>query len=493
MSLTLALQTARSGLSANAASASATSNNIANATTEGYARRDPTSTSLVLGGVGQGVDLQVVRSGADAQLLRNIRFGLADEARSEAQATALTRYTEVIGQPQDERSLASALGELREAFQTAADNPSSQSGLRGVRDAAQALVDRLGATEQAIRTEREQADRAIGNSVAAVNDSLSRIEALNRDIAVFSAAGRETGDLLDERDRQLDRLAAELPIRTFEREDGAVVVMTRGGTTLLDGTASTVSFSRVDAIPPGLSYPADAPPLSGLTVDGQDIAPGGGSGSAIDGGRIAGLFELRDSILPDFQRQTDELAARIADAFEASDATVPGGGVTGLFVDSAAPGAEVDPAAMTPGLAGRLSLNPLADPSQGGDVSRIRDGLHAAPPGPVGDPTQLFAHLDAFSAQQAFDPALGLGSNLTLEAFASASGAAQQTARADAERDTTAAGLSLETLQTARQNETGVNVDAEMQRLLEIQNSYAASAQVIQTVARMLDELLTIA
>ena len=48
------------------------------------------------------------------------------------------------------------------------------------------------------------------------------------------------------------------------------------------------------------------------------------------------------------------------------------------------------------------------------------------------------------------------------------------------------------TLRDVRANATGVNVDNELQRMLQLEKSYAANANVVQTAARMLDELLSI-
>ncbi|WP_255542981.1 flagellar basal body rod C-terminal domain-containing protein [Azospirillum sp. INR13] len=52
--------------------------------------------------------------------------------------------------------------------------------------------------------------------------------------------------------------------------------------------------------------------------------------------------------------------------------------------------------------------------------------------------------------------------------------------------------ISADTLETARINRDGVNIDDEMQKLLMIEQSYGASAQVVQVAGRMIDILLQI-
>ena len=41
-------------------------------------------------------------------------------------------------------------------------------------------------------------------------------------------------------------------------------------------------------------------------------------------------------------------------------------------------------------------------------------------------------------------------------------------------------------------NATGVNIDSELQKMLQIEKSYAANASVVRTAARMLDQLLAV-
>ena len=68
----------------------------------------------------------------------------------------------------------------------------------------------------------------------------------------------------------------------------------------------------------------------------------------------------------------------------------------------------------------------------------------------------------------------------------------QQSARAEAQTRAERQAVVADTLRDVRANATGVNVDNELQRMLQLEKSYAANANVVQTAARMLDELLSI-
>ena len=82
--------------------------------------------------------------------------------------------------------------------------------------------------------------------------------------------------------------------------------------------------------------------------------------------------------------------------------------------------------------------------------------------------------------------------NATLGGYATAMVSAQQGYRTGAESEMNARKISADTLETARINRDGVNIDDEMQKLLLIEQSYGASAQVVQVAGRMIDILLQI-
>jgi flagellar hook-associated protein 1 FlgK len=233
--------------------------------------------------------------------------------------------------------------------------------------------------------------------------------------------------------------------------------------------------------------------LSGLTIDGRDLAPGSGDAQAITGGRIGGLFNVRDETMVGLQKQIDQLASGLADRFQdpANDPSVATG-APGLFTAGGVAHDRSDPADVV-GMAERITLNPAVDPAQGGALWRMRDGVGAAIPGAAGDPAQVFRFLAAFDDGLTLPADSGLPTSLSLRALGRELVGHQQTARAEAEGRAQTQAVVASALRDSRANATGVNVDSELQRMLQIEKSYAANANVMQTAARMLDQLLSIA
>jgi flagellar hook-associated protein 1 FlgK len=196
---------------------------------------------------------------------------------------------------------------------------------------------------------------------------------------------------------------------------------------------------------------------------------------------------LRDVTLPAFGQQLDQLATNTITAFQSADPTVTSG-QTGIFTDN---GAAVDPTDSTviPGMAANIELNASVDPSQGGEAWRIQEGAQAATQGATGDNTTVQAFIQALNTSQSYNTTTGLPGSMTLTDASSQIAGLQQATLNNWTTNNTSRSAQAQAAQTALSNDTGVNVDDELQRLLTVQSSYAATAQVIQAAAKMLDEL----
>jgi len=104
----------------------------------------------------------------------------------------------------------------------------------------------------------------------------------------------------------------------------------------------------------------------------------------------------------------------------------------------------------------------------------------------------VFRFLATFDDLLSYPADTGLAPTLSLSATAAELVSGQHSARAEAATRAERQAVVADTLRQAHTNATGVNVDNELQRLLQLEKSYAANANVVQTAARMLDELLSL-
>lgn len=463
MSVQLALTAALSGLRTTQQQAAMLSHNLANATTAGYVRRDLDLSAVTTAGRGAGVRVDAVARKVDELLIRDARFETSRYSGQEARASALADYALVLGQPQDEKSVSTQLSKLQQAFARLHDMPNDDAARNAVVSQAAALAGGLNRAAEAAQTVQDDARGRLQTSVDTVNTALQRISDLNGKIATLETRGGDAGDLRDQRDRLLDQVSQEIGIRTYSREDGQVVVMTRNGQTLLDHPLA----------------PGEQPlTLLGDEVMANGVALSANPDSEIQSGRIMGYVQTVKQDMPRAMAQLDELAAGLVQAFQGAEAdpTKPG-----LFTDAgAAYGA-------TAGLASRIAVNDAVRT----ESWRVQSGVQAAAPLQPGDQTQIDRFQAVFSGTRSF-AATDMPANATLGSYATAMVSAQQGYRTGAESEMNARKISADTLETARINRDGVNIDDEMQKLLLIEQSYGASAQVVQVAGRMIDILLQI-
>ena len=153
--------------------------------------------------------------------------------------------------------------------------------------------------------------------------------------------------------------------------------------------------------------------------------------------------------------------------------------------------ARHSPPANEVGLAQRLRLNGLADPQQGGALWRLRDGLGATVPGAVGDSALLSALQAALNVPR--EPVSGgfMSGTRSFSVLAGDTISGVSTARLSAESDTSFAQGKADSLRTI-ELEDGVDTDAEMQKLLLIEQAYSANAKVVQMIDELIQTLIRI-
>lgn len=456
--------------------------NVSNASTPGYVRRSVLLAETLSGTSSAGVRSDGVARAANSTLTAQRMSAGSDLAQASVLASAWNSLSARLGNTTDGAGLFSMLSNLESAIATAAETPESAASLNSVLDTAKAIVSEFRSLSQHVSAERQEADQEIAAGVERVNDALKSIEALNVKISSSDRTSVRAAALMDERQRHIDTISEYMPVNVIERDAGSVDIVTREGVFLLAGKARQIEFTPSSGIGPGDTLESGA--LSGLSVDDLDLTPGQPSYSSISSGLFGALFSLRDDDLPSFNEQLDTVAADLV-ARLSGDGVDPtlADGAQGLIMD-------LDPGA-GPGLAARLAINPVVDPLQGGQVSRLRDGLGATEAGPPGNSAILSALFDAMTATreitdgrlQGSFSAAGLAAN-----FASSTG--QMRLANESVQSSSAAQHTL--LSEAEQTETGVDVDEQMQLLLMVEQAYAANARVIETANQMLQRLMDI-
>ncbi|PRD42660.1 flagellar hook-associated protein FlgK [Phyllobacterium phragmitis] len=486
MSLSSALLTAQSSLSATSKQTALISKNIAGASDPNYVKR---TASLVSGAYGS-VYVNVSRSADEALLTRYIQTN-SQSASSNILTTGLNRLSSLYSADDYSGSPAALIGDLRDALQTYAAQP-GQSTTAGdtVVDKAVGLANALNEGTSQIQTLRADADADIAASVDSINDLLAKFEQVNSSIVNGTRSGADVSDFLDQRDSILKQLSGEIGITTMSRADNDMVIFAETGVTLFEKTARKVSFEPTVAFATGTSgnnVYVDGVPLSHSTFE-----------QPYGTGRLSGLLQLRDQVAPDYQSQLDEIARSLVTLFSETDQTSSGlPAITGLFSYSGSPDVPAD-GTLLPGIAGTIRISSAYIRSEGGSSELLRDGG-----GPDNDPAYVYNSensagfsdrlqqlIGSIGEPRSYDPAAGGGTNLSVIDYSSASTSwlegKRQTASANKDYNSTVSSRAEQALSNA----SGVDINEEMALLLQLEQSFQASSRVLSTVGSMLDDLL---
>lgn len=308
------INTATAGLRATQASIALVSQNVANAGTAGYVRR--TTSPVAQGLNNSGVATGAITRSFDAAALKQLRLETAGSGYTGTRADTLKQLDRLYGTPGSATALDGVLNAYTQSLQTLAINPTSSAARSSVADAAQALAAKIGGIADGVQDLRSGIEDTLKGQVEDASALLDSIARLNVQVQT-AGDGATRAALEDQRDQQINRLAGYMDIRVTDQRDGSATVMTTSGITLVDrGVAAGLSFDGRATLAATSAYdPADTRGVGTITA----TMPGGNTLVLSDpgtllSGTIAANLELRDKILPQAQRQMDDLAAGLAGA-----------------------------------------------------------------------------------------------------------------------------------------------------------------------------------
>ena len=448
-----------SGTKAANAGVSTTGQNIANAETPGFHRREvvlATADPVREGGLylGRGVDVAGTRRMVDEMLGRRVLTAQAD-ARSAGRRSEILGQAEAVFGDVEGQGISPALDELFAAFDLLGAMPQDLQARENALQAAEGVAAQVRGRALEVRQIRESLDSSLETGTASVNTLVDQIADLNKKIVENPGA---QDDLFDQRDKALAELGQYVGFRVTGHDDGTVTLSNSDGFTFVQqNVAHHLSVQRgTDGL--GHVYGTDGSGQRDLTA-------------RIDGGAIGGTLKARDVDLKATTDGLDAFAFGFANAVNAVHAA-------GFGLDS---------------VNGRNLFAPPA--AQAGAAEAL--AVDAA----------LIGRSDRLAA--ALDPALLPGDNRNAMALAALRDSAVVNGQApsasirsvltrlgtsvhEAQIASTAMDATAQKLTDLEQSVSGVSLDEEMVALIRFRESYQAASQVIKTADEMLGELLAL-
>lgn len=304
MAMIPSLTTSLSGMKAAQNQLDIISRNVANVDTEGYSRKTAQQQNVIRAGYSMGVEVSNITRQVDEGLLRSYLSSNALTNNYSAQNDYLSKIEVTLGTPQGNNSIATNVSNLQTAFESLANDVTSSANRYNLLNQANTLTARLNSISSEIQNLRGDADLQIGEDVEKINKLLDTIDYLNEELVKYELLNYDgVADLQDQRDTALRELSGLVDISYFKRDNGAIVIQTTSGITLLDGDPHKLSHASVAKTSSTITYAGGG--IGGIYVDNQDIT------GFIKDGEIKGLIEIRDVILPSLQSQLDELSGTL--------------------------------------------------------------------------------------------------------------------------------------------------------------------------------------
>jgi len=425
--------------------------NIANVNTPGYTRRTvelSATAPLDPYSAGNGVDVVGIRAERADLLEAQLRHELPAQGRETAMADSLSQIETALGRPG--RSIDSSLTKFFNAFSQLAQDPTSGVARQQVTVQAQGLASAFNDVATRLASAQRDADANVKANVDRINALASQIGSLNASMSAVSASGSEA--LRDKLGVALSTLSGLIDISVVGRPDGGADV------TVGDGHALVVGAS---------TYQLGTSPIAGSGL--TDLTSGGAViTAAVTGGRIGGLLQVRDQLLPGYQTRLDQLAHGVATSVNAlHKAGFDLSGIAGIdfFVPPAAVAGAASTMAVSAAIIANGNLIAAAATPTPGDNQNARDitDLQQAPlAGGTTNPVDTWGAL-----------VYRVGTD------------AQTAANERAGRDEI-----VKQLQTLRDQISGVSLDEEAASMMKFQRAYEANARYFSAVDATLNVLM---
>ena len=315
MSISQVLQNGLSGLSASQAGLATISQNIANANTVGYSRQTLSLEQRVINGVSSGVAVGNTQRVVDNFLARELQAQQARQGEAGVLSEFFSNIQTRFGSPSGNNSLAADLSRFGAALESLSINPEDPALRFNVVSTGISVARGISELATSVQTLRREADTGITETVSEINAQLSTLFKLNSAIALLRAQGGNTGELEDQRDLTLTALSKNISITSFSRTNGELTILAEGGLTLLDTELRELEYVPAASVNDSTIFGAIT--LFTLNADGlrigsskQLVSSGASSAvvSTVNGGRLKGLLDARDTVLPDLSAQITVLA-----------------------------------------------------------------------------------------------------------------------------------------------------------------------------------------
>ncbi len=308
MSLLSVLNIGTRALHASQLSMDVTGQNISNADVEGYSRKRLNLSpdyrhDSSHGQMGLGVQVINIERMRNTFIDQQIRKQNREVGYFEEIDHTFTSIENIFTEPSD-TGLLTYMDQFFDSWQNLANNPADASARKMVQTNAEILSTVFHNISGELRDLRSTRNEEITQRVNKVNQIAEQIYNLNQEIGAVEIKNQNANDSRDRRDLLLKELSKYTDISVTENSQGQITVTTAGNILV-----SPVNVQKLEITT-----------ASRKTADGSTIVDVGVRFAESkrqfnpQGGQIKGLFDSRDTVIPEYQQMLDKIAIELAES-----------------------------------------------------------------------------------------------------------------------------------------------------------------------------------
>ena len=433
--------------------------NIANANTEGYCRqRVNFSTQPPInfspGQMGTGVKAAEIERIYDRFI--SLQLSQVNQAlgQGEAEKSGL-QEVEMIFDESSGYGLSRALSDFWNAWQDLANEPAGEGERIVLIAKTKVLTNTFNRIASQLTGLQKDMDVNIKGTVEEINLIARQVADLNQQISAAEVGNQNANDFRDQRDLLLKQLSFLIGARYFETDTGKVTVLVGGGRPLVeDGLTWELSTETNGAGHQDVVW---------VDRDGNKV----NLNAEIEGGKVKGWLEVRDSYVSRYLNQLDTLANGLIT--EVNNLHQVGFGLNGSTGNIFFEGSSAFDI--------QLSSQIEADPNLIA-ASETLDGI-------PGD------NRNALAIAELQNQLIFSGGRATFDDYYNSLIGKTGTESKEAQTNYEHSSAMIAQLERYRDSVSGVSLDEEMVNLVKFQHAYDAAAKLISTIDELLDTVIS--
>jgi flagellar hook-associated protein 1 FlgK len=299
------LDIGKSALSSAQQALTVTGQNVANVNTPGYSRQEAvlTERSPVNGSPGQvgtGVQVTQIRRIVDSFINRELTSSNAVLGQLNISNDQLSQIQNIFGDSNNQ-GIGTQLTEFFKSLQDVASSPSEVTPRSVLLAKADFLTSGFNQVAGELSARRSSVNDQVKQTITEINSLTTQVADLNSKIVSAEMTGQNANDLRDQRDQAINDLAQRIDISVIDGGNGALSVFVGRGQVVVENNVSRNLVA------------VESPDNGGLVNVQYDMGNTKSSNISplISGGRLGGLLNIRDTIIPGLQASFDKLSASL--------------------------------------------------------------------------------------------------------------------------------------------------------------------------------------